>query len=79
MVAVTLDDGGVPGTLLLAGRRYAVTAVEERWRVVDGWWRADADAVARTYVRLRLDDERVLTLFHDDRYGPHDGWYSQRY
>jgi hypothetical protein len=30
-------------------------------------------------VRARLDDERTLSLFHDDRCAPHAGWYEQRY
>jgi hypothetical protein len=76
---VSLDDAGLPGTLLLSGRSRRVTVVEERWRVVDGWWREAADAIARTYLRVRLEDERVLTVFHDDRCAPHDGWYAQRY
>jgi hypothetical protein len=55
-----------------------VEAVEECWRVLEGWWREE-ETVARTYVRVRLDDARVCTLFHDDRREPHDGWSTQRY
>ena len=74
---VALGADGLPRAVTLRGRRYAVSAVEERWRVQDGWWRDDA--LTRTYARVRLDDERVCTLFHDDRCEPHGGWFAQRY
>jgi hypothetical protein len=76
-VDVEIGADGLPGTVLHAGQRHAVTTVEALWRVVEAWWREDA--LVRTYVRVRLDDERVLTLFHDDRCVPQAGWYEQRY
>ena len=76
-IVVVLGEDDVPSSVLLSGRRHAVTALEERWRVQDGWWREEA--LARSYVRVRLDDERVCTLFHDDQCAPHDGWFMQRY
>ena len=76
-VDVEIGADGLPCAVLHAGQRRVVAVVEELWRVVEAWWREDA--LARTYVRARLDDERVLTLFHDDRCTPHAGWYEQRY
>ena len=33
------DDSGEPLALRLSGRRLAVEAILERWRVEDEWWR----------------------------------------
>lgn len=77
LVAVQVDDLGVP-TALLRGRQVVpVTAVEEVWRVAEAWWRDES--LARTYVRLVVADGRLLDLFHDDTQAPAAGWYEQRY
>jgi hypothetical protein len=55
----------------------AVVRVEEVWRIAEEWWRSDS--LARTYYRLLLDDDRIVTLFHDDAETPCDGWYEQGY
>jgi hypothetical protein len=67
----------MPGAVLRNGRLCTVAHVEEVWRVGEAWWRRDE--LARTYVRVCLDDGRVLTLFHDDEEAPGDGWYEQHY
>ena len=74
---VETDDRGIPVAVLRGQRLRSVTRVQERWRVIEGWWRDGA--LTRTYARLVLDDGRVMTLFHDDTCPSTDGWYEQRY
>ncbi len=56
------------------GQPHTVERIDEVWRVVDEWWRTTP--VARTYYRVSLDDDRLVTLFHDEIV---DGWFLQRY
>ena len=72
---VELDAHGLPCAVLRGRRLRAVTRIEEVWRVMDGWWREDK--LARTYVRVLLDDGRLVTLFRDEFASEH--WYEQRY
>ena len=74
---VQVDGLGLPHAVMLRDRLVAAERVEEVWRLSEAWWREDP--IARTYVRLLLDDGRLLTLFHDDTCTPDDGWYEQRY
>lgn len=57
-----------------AGPSHAVDQIDEVWRVVDEWWRPTP--IERTYYRLTLDDDRLVTLFHDT---VADRWFLQRY
>ena len=45
------------------GRRYAVEAVLERWRIDEEWWRPRP--VSRLYYRLLLEDGRTVTVYRD--------------
>lgn len=74
---VVRDDLGMPQAVVLHDRVVAVERVEELWRLAEAWWREEP--IARTYVRVLLDDGRLVTLFHDDARLPDDGWYEQRY
>jgi len=60
---VEADGDGGPTAVWLAGRRCAVEAVPERWRIDDEWWRQRP--VSRVYYRLVLADGRVVTVYRD--------------
>ena len=45
------------------GRRCAVEAVLEVWRIDDEWWRGRP--VSRVYYSLLLEDGRVVTVYRD--------------
>jgi hypothetical protein len=49
-----------------------VSAVRERWRIDDEWWRTP---ISRAYRAVVLDDGRSVTLYHDLL---EDRWYAQR-
>jgi len=51
-----------------------VASVQDRWRVDDEWWREQA--VSREYYRLRLEGDRVVTVYRDLQGG---AWCLQRY
>jgi len=54
------------------GRRLAVMAVQEVWRIDDEWWR---EPISRRYYRLLLEPGSLCTIYHDLL---HDSWYEQR-
>ena len=58
--AVWLSPGRTP---VRAGRRYAVEAVLERWRIDEEWWRPRP--VSRLYYSLLLEDGRTVTVYRD--------------
>jgi len=60
---VEADADGRPTAIWLAGRRCAVEAVLERWRIDDEWWRERP--ISRLYYRLALEDGRVVTVYRD--------------
>lgn len=81
--AVETDAAGTParvqvgvraGASRRAGGWSAVAQVDERWRIVDEWWRESP--LVRTYFRVALADGRALTLFRDEVGG---GWFAQAY
>ncbi len=57
-----------------AGRRYAVEAVLETWRIDDEWWRQRP--VSRVYYSLLLEDGRTVTVYRDMAGGK---WWMQTY
>ncbi len=71
---VEAGEEGRPITVWLAGRRCAVEAVLDTWRIDDEWWRQRP--VSRLYYRLALADGRTpivyrnLVNFH---------WFRQAY
>ena len=72
-VLVEEDEAGLPAALKTK-RRQAITAVEDRWRIDDEWWRAEA--VSRLYYAVRLASGDRLVLYRDMVSG---GWYEQDY
>ena len=70
---VETGTDGEPVSVVWRGRRVAVAAVADRWRIDDEWWRTP---ISRLYRRLVLADDRLLTVFEDLLTGR---WYVQRY
>jgi len=60
---VEAGEDACPAAVWLSGRRCAVEAVLERWRIDDEWWRERP--VSRLYYRLALADGRVVTVYRD--------------
>jgi hypothetical protein len=73
-VRVEAGDDGRPVAVYLSGRRYAVEAVLETWRIDDEWWRQRP--VSRLYFSLLLEDGRTATVFRDLMRGR---WAQQAY
>ncbi len=69
---VEANEDGRPATVSLSGRRYAVEAVLEAWRIDDEWWRKRP--VSRMYFSLLLEDGRTVTVYRDLAAGR---WYRQ--
>jgi hypothetical protein len=43
----------------------AVAVVDDRWKVVDEWWRGESQQIARMYYSLVLANGQRATVFHD--------------
>ncbi len=65
---------GRPTAVYLSGRRHAVEAVLETWRIDDEWWRPRP--VSRLYFSLLLEDGRTVTVYKDSASGR---WAKQAY
>jgi hypothetical protein len=71
-VAVRSNEQGDPVHVRLPRKPdRSVTFIRERWRIDDEWWRR---TISRDYLIVILDDEKVLTLYHDLLT---DEWYVQ--
>ena len=57
------DAEGRPIAVWLSGRRCAVEAVLETWRIDDEWWRGRP--VSRVYYALLLEDGRTVVVYED--------------
>lgn len=73
-VRVEADGAGRPIAVWLSGRRYAVEAMLESWRIDDEWWRPWP--MSRVYYSLLLDDGRTATVYTDLVSGK---WWKQTY
>ncbi|HZD06152.1 MAG TPA: hypothetical protein VE173_14670 [Longimicrobiales bacterium] len=77
-VRVRTDARGLPAAVALPDSRrrgyHAVEVVRESWRIDDEWWRETP--VSRMYYELRLEGDRIVTVYHDLTGG---GWWLQRY
>jgi hypothetical protein len=71
---VEAGEDGRPVAVYLSGRRCAVEAVQETWRIDDEWWRGRP--VSRVYYQLGLMDGRTVVVYEDVTQGR---WYVQRY
>lgn len=72
-VRVEEDSTGLPIALRLP-RRQVVTAIENRWRIDDEWWRSEP--VARLYFVVLFASGRRLIIFKDLNSSQ---WYRQEY
>ncbi len=62
-VQVEAGEDGQPIAVWFSGRRCAVEAVLEIWRIDDEWWRKRR--VSRAYFSLLLEDGRTVTVYRD--------------
>jgi hypothetical protein len=78
-VRIELGAHGRPSAVLFEGVLRAVEAVQDRWRIDDEWWRETA--VSRMYYELRLEGERVVTVYRElgAAGAKEGGWWLQRY
>ena len=72
---VAVDGSGIPLAVVFEGAQRAVEAVQDRWRIDDEWWRETP--ISRLYFELRLEGERVITVYRDLTAG--GAWWLQRY
>jgi hypothetical protein len=73
-VIVEENCSGIPTAVKLARRKQAVTAIENRWRIDDEWWR-DAP-VSRFYYTVLIASGQRLVLYKDLE---NRNWYQQIY
>jgi hypothetical protein len=73
-IRIESDAGDEPAGVFLSGRRLAVDAVLERWRIDDEWWRERP--ISRLYYRLLLEDGRTIDVYRALRTG---AWFRQSY
>ncbi|MDO8616869.1 MAG: hypothetical protein Q7T33_14225 [Dehalococcoidia bacterium] len=71
---VEADPDGRPAAVHLSGRRCAVEATLETWRIDDEWWRQRP--ISRLYWRLLLEDGRVVDVYRGLASGR---WFQQAY
>lgn len=75
-VLVDTDAAGIPDVLVWGGRLRVVIEVANRWRVEDGWWRADAGGhIRRDYYKLVTYDGMLCIVYQDLVTGD---WHLQR-
>ena len=67
------DEHGQPVAIVLGRGGSEVASIEDRWKVVDEWWRPEP--VARMYYQVITDGGRRVTLYRDLVGG---GWYRQQ-
>jgi hypothetical protein len=60
---VEAGEDGQPTAVWLSGRRRAVEAMLETWRIDDEWWRERP--VSRLYFSVTLEDGRTVTVYRD--------------
>ena len=61
-VQVEEDRSGLPLAVRMP-RRQAVTAIEDRWRIDDEWWRSEP--VSRLYYAVLFASGQRLVLYKD--------------
>ena len=67
------DSSGFPVAIRMT-RRQVVTAIEDRWRIDDEWWRNES--VSRFYYAILLATGQRLVVYKDLSTGR---WYKQMY
>lgn len=72
-IAVETDEAGEPRAAAWQGRFRRITAIHDRWRIDDEWWREE---ISRMYYHVELETGRRLVIFRDLVAG---GWFVQPY
>ena len=72
-VVVEEDASGLP-VAVKTRRRQPVTAIGNRWRIDDEWWRNEP--ISRLYYAVQLRSGQKLVVYKDLTSG---GWYRQPY
>lgn len=67
------EKDGLPVAVRLS-RRQVVTAIDDRWRIDDEWWRSQP--VSRLYYAIRLSLGQRLVIYKDLI---NQSWYRQPY
>jgi hypothetical protein len=73
-VPVTVNGDGRPTSVQVGREALAVASIEDRWRLMDEWWREEP--ISRDYFEVLLEDGRRATIFHDNLT---KSWWRQRY
>ena len=72
-IQVEEDSYGLP-LVVRTPRRQAVTAIDDRWRIDDEWWRREP--VSRLYYAVLLASGQRLVLYKNLT---NECWYRQSY
>jgi hypothetical protein len=72
-VTVVESASGAPAAVRMP-RRQVVTAVEDRWRIDDEWWRSEP--LSRLYYAVRFKSGQRMVIFKDLN---SENWYRQTY
>jgi len=51
-----------PSAFVWRGRRYCVSAVQERWRLVGAWWNGEGE---KTFFRVVADTGGIFRICYD--------------
>jgi len=71
-ITVTCDALLAPVSFAWNGHRHTISAIQERWRVDEGWWKR---RVWREYFALITHSGLLVLIYHDVRI---DTWRLQR-
>jgi len=71
-IQVRAAEDGLPLWVRRNGRWQRVAAVQNVWRIDEGWWE---EPISRLYFQVLTESGAVLTLFRDLIKG---AWYEQR-
>ncbi len=73
LLSVEEAPSGLP-VAVKSRRKQAITAIEDRWRIDDEWWRSEP--VSRLYYSVLFTSGQRLVLYKDLASGL---WYRQSY
>jgi hypothetical protein len=67
------NGNGLPAAIR-ERHRQVITAIGDKWRIDDEWWRNES--VSRLYFAVMLDSGQRMVIYKDLA---HDCWYRQAY